>query len=125
MHVPDGILPPLIYGGGYAITVGATAIALRKINQQEDPRAEIPKAALLTAAFFVVSSLLIPMPPPLNSVHLVLTGLMGVMLGWYAFPSILVGLILQFIVVSAWRHHHAWRQRLHHGVASDCLALYF
>ena len=47
----------------------------------------------MTAAFFVVSLIHIPVPP--TSVHLVLNGLMGVLLGYYAFPAILIGLFLQ------------------------------
>lgn len=96
MHVPDGFLPGAVLAGGYAITGVMTAYSLHKINQQEDPRAEIPKAALLTAAFFIASAIRIPVPPV--SIHLLLSGLMGVVLGWYAFPSVLVGLILQFLV---------------------------
>lgn len=96
MHVPDGFLPGVVLAGGYIVTGAMTAYSLRKINQQEDPRAEIPKAALLTAAFFIASAIRVPVPPV--SIHLLLSGLMGVVLGWYAFPSILVGLILQFLV---------------------------
>jgi cobalt/nickel transport system permease protein len=96
MHVPDGFLPGAVLVGGYAVTGLVTAYSLRKINQQEDPRAAIPKAALLTAAFFIASAIRVPVPPV--SIHLLLSGLMGVILGWYAFPSIVVGLILQFLV---------------------------
>ncbi len=98
MHVPDGFLPAAVLAGGYVVTVGVTALALRKINQEEDPRAAIPKAALMTAAFFIASTIRFPAPPPATSIHLILCGLMGVVLGWYAYPAILVGLILQFLV---------------------------
>lgn len=98
MHVPDGFLPPAILAAGYVVTAGVTALSLRKINQEDDPRAAIPKAALLTAAFFIASTIRFPAPPPATSVHLILCGLMGVILGWYAYPAILVGLILQFLV---------------------------
>ncbi|MGB1252690.1 MAG: cobalt transporter CbiM [Candidatus Promineifilaceae bacterium] len=97
MHIPDGILPPLVWGGAYAVTAATTALALRKINQRDDPRAEVPKAALLTAAFFIASSIYVPIPG-LTSAHLLLAGTMGIMLGWYAFPSIVIGLILQAVV---------------------------
>ena len=97
MHIPDGILPPLVWGGATVATIATTAFALRKINQQDDPRAEVPKAALLTAAFFIASSLYIPIPG-LTSAHLMLAGTMGIMLGWFAFPSIVIGLILQAVV---------------------------
>ncbi|MEM7017267.1 MAG: energy-coupling factor ABC transporter permease [Pseudomonadota bacterium] len=58
MHIPDGILPPLVWGGATIATAATTAFALRKINQQEDPRAEVPKAALLTAAFFILNRMM-------------------------------------------------------------------
>jgi len=98
MHVPDGILPPLVWGGAYVVTGAVTAVSLRKINQEEDPRAAVPRAAMMTAAFFVASSIFFPMPPPMTTAHFILSGAMGVMLGWYAFPAILIGLILQAIV---------------------------
>ncbi len=50
----------------------------------------------MAAAFFVASWIHIPVPP--TSVHLVLTGLMGVILGWYAFPAILIGLFFQAVL---------------------------
>ncbi len=96
MHIPDGILPTGVLVGGYAVTGAATWLSLRKINQQENPQAGVPKAALLTAAFFVASWIHIPLPP--TSVHLVLNGLLGVTLGYYAFPAILIGLFLQAIM---------------------------
>ena len=98
MHVPDGFVPTAVLIGGYAITGLVTAYSLRKVNEHEDPRSQIPKAALLTAAFFIASAIRIPMPPPLTSAHLLMSGLMGVVLGYFAFPSILIGLILQFFV---------------------------
>ena len=96
MHIPDGILPMSVSAAGFAISGVATWYALRKINQQEDPQASIPKAALLTSAFFVASWIHIPVPP--TSVHLILNGLLGVVLGWYAFPAILIGLFFQAIM---------------------------
>ncbi|NJL21422.1 MAG: cobalt transporter CbiM, partial [Leptolyngbyaceae cyanobacterium SM1_3_5] len=60
------------------------------------PTAGVPKAALLTAAFFVASSIHIPLPP--TSLHLILNGSLGAVLGAYAFPAILVGLFLQAVM---------------------------
>ncbi len=96
MHIADGILPIAVAAGGYAVTGATTWYSLRKIRQQPDHRAEIPKAALLTAAFFVASWIHIPVPP--TSVHLVLNGLLGVLLGWFAFPAILIGLVFQAVM---------------------------
>ncbi len=97
MHIPDGILPAQVCAAGYAIAAPVTWYSLRKINRQPDPTAGIPKASLLTAAFFVASSIHIPLPP--TSVHLVFNGLLGAVLGYYAFPAILVGLFFQAVML--------------------------
>ena len=96
MHISEGIIPAKICIGGYAITGLITWYSLRQINRQSNPTEGIPKAALLTAAFFVASGIHIPIPPA--SVHLVLNGLLGAVLGWYGFPAILVGLLFQAIM---------------------------
>lgn len=96
MHVPDGILPAPLSLAGYGLT-GLTAwFCLRVINRSSDPTQGIPKAALLTAAFFSASLIHIPIPPA--SVHFVLNGLLGVVLGYYAFLAIMVGLFLQAVM---------------------------
>ncbi len=95
MHITDGILPAPVWIGGYAITGLATWFSLNRIHAQPHPTAGIPKASLLTAAFFVASSIYIPIPPA--SVHLILNGLMGVVLGYYAFPAIVIGLFFQAV----------------------------
>ena len=97
MHIPDAILPPQIYLGGYAVTGLLTWYSLKKINKQGNPAPQIPKAALLTAAFFVGSAIPVPIPP--TSVHLVLNGFLGVVLGYFAFPAILIGLFLQALML--------------------------
>jgi len=96
MHIPDGILPIPVTAAGYAVTAAATWYSVRKINQKENPREDVPKASLLTAAFFVASWIHIPVPPA--SVHLVLNGLLGAMLGYFAFPAILIGLFFQAVM---------------------------
>jgi cobalt/nickel transport system permease protein len=96
MHIPDGILPAAVNVAGYATAGAATWYSLRKINEQENPQEGVPKAALLTAAFFVASWIHIPVPP--TSVHLILNGLLGVVLGYYAMPAILIGLFFQAVM---------------------------
>ena len=96
MHIPDGLLPPSVCISGYAISGGITWFSLRQINRQPDYQQQIPKASLLTAAFFVASLIHIPIPP--FSIHLVLNGMMGLILGYYAFPAILIGLLFQAIL---------------------------
>ena len=97
MHIPDGIIDsPTVLIGGYAITGGVTWYCLHKINRTKNPQEKIPKAALLTTAFFVVNLINIPIPP--SSIHFVLNGLMGVILGYYAFLGILVALFFHAII---------------------------
>ncbi|GAB4279264.1 MAG: cobalt transporter CbiM [Oscillatoriaceae cyanobacterium] len=96
MHISEGLLPAKVCIGGYAIASFLTWYSLRRIERQANPTAGIPKAALLTAAFFVASSIRIPIPPA--SVHLVLNGMLGAILAEYAFPAILVGLLFQAVM---------------------------
>ena len=96
MHISEGILPAQLSISAYGLTSLITWYSLRKINRLPNPQASIPKASLLTATFFVASSIHIPMP--IGSVHLVLNGLLGAVLGYYAFPAILIGLFFQGIM---------------------------
>ncbi|MGP9792086.1 cobalt transporter CbiM [Roseinatronobacter sp. NSM] len=96
MHLPDGIAPVEFALAGYAASGALTALAVSRLNRLPDPRAGIPRAAMLTTVFFAASLVAIPVPP--TSVHLMLSGLMGVMLGWFAMPAIMVGLFLQAVL---------------------------
>jgi cobalt/nickel transport system permease protein len=79
----------LMAGWGATVLVGWAA--LRRIEGSD-----LPKIAVMTSAFFVVSLIHIPLGPA--SVHLVLNGLVGVLLGAGAFPAILLGVTLQAIL---------------------------
>ncbi len=96
MHIPDGMLSAGVCAAGYGLTLLATGYSIKKINQSREPARDIPKASLLTAAFFVASLVHIPVPPA--SVHPLLNGLLGAILGYYAFPAILVALFLQAVM---------------------------
>ena len=100
MHIPDGIVAPQVSIGGYAIAGGLMWYSLKQIEKQTGKDAgknsRIPQASLLTAAFFAASSIHIPIPP--TSVHFVLNGLLGAVLGWYAFPAIAIGLFFQAVM---------------------------
>jgi cobalt/nickel transport system permease protein len=97
MHIPDGIInSPTVLVGSYAATGGITWYSLHRINKQRNPQAKVPKAALLTATFFVINLIHIPVPPA--SLHLVLNGLMGAVLGYYAFPAILIALFFHAVM---------------------------
>ena len=88
MHISEGVLSPGILVSGAALTVAGTAIGLKRIDAEQ-----IPSVGILSAAFFVASLIHVPVGPV--SAHLVLNGLLGFILGWKAFPAILVGLALQ------------------------------
>ena len=57
---------------------------------------EIPRIALMTAAFFVASLIHVPIGP--TSVHLLLNGLLGVIVGRRAPLAVLLGLTLQAVL---------------------------
>lgn len=91
MHIADGVMPLGSLAAGWVGTAVVTGLTLRKV-----PTEELPKAAVMTAGFFVASLIHVPLGP--TSVHLVLNGLVGIVLGWAAFPAILVGLVLQALL---------------------------
>lgn len=96
MHIAEGFLPARVCIVGYAITGLTTWYSLRQIDGDPDTAEHLPKASLLAAAFFAASSIHVPIPPA--SVHFVLNGLLGAMLGYYAFPAILIGLFFQAVM---------------------------
>ena len=91
MHISDGVLSAPILGAGMALAAAGTAVGLKKLKEDK-----IPQAAILSAAFFVASLIHVPIGP--SSVHLILNGILGLMLGWTAFPSILIALLLQGVL---------------------------
>ena len=90
MHIIDGALTNEVIIGGAALCVGGLVMGLRKLDMEL-----IPAAGVLSATFFVAS--LIHVPLGVSSVHLIMNGLAGIILGWAAFPALFVGLLLQAI----------------------------
>ncbi len=93
MHIPEGPLSVSaigigILGTGTALAAAGTAWGLRKMDYER-----VPQVALLSSAFFAASLIHVPLGG--TSVHLVLSGLVGLVLGWAAFPAILIALALQ------------------------------
>lgn len=89
-HIPDGVLSAPVLIGGAAASAALLGVAIRRLDDER-----IPQAAVLSATFFVASLVHIPIGP--TSVHPLLGGLMGLVLGWAAVPAILVGLLLQAV----------------------------
>ena len=91
MHISEGILSlPILIGGGATAIVGI-AVGLKHIDNDR-----IIETSLLSSAFFVASLIHIPVGP--GSVHLVLNGLVGLLLGWAAVPAIATALFLQALL---------------------------
>ncbi len=91
MHISDGVLPVSVAVGGYAVSLGLTVWSARQTRNED-----MPKLAVMTAAFFVASLIHIPFGP--TSVHLIIPGLTGALLGPSAFLSIGLGLLLQSLL---------------------------
>jgi len=93
MHIHEGALSGSPEGiailcAGAAVTAAGTALGLRRMDYER-----VPQVAMLSSAFFVASLIHVPVGP--TSAHLVLNGLAGLILGWAAFPALLVALFLQ------------------------------
>lgn len=91
MHISEGVLSVPVLVAGYGLTVAGTGIGLAKLDADR-----VMTAALLGAGFFVASLIHVPVGP--SSMHLIFTGLLGLMLGWAAFPAVLAGLCLQAVL---------------------------
>lgn len=91
MHISEGILTIPVLAGGAVLTAIGTTIGLKNMDYEK-----IMSTSLLTATFFVASLIHVPVGP--GSVHLVLGGLLGILLGWSCFPAILVALLLQALL---------------------------
>ena len=93
VHISDGFLSWEWLAGGWVGLAVLLFIAMRKVREEE-----IPRIGVLTAAFFVSSS--IHLKVLVTSVHLILNGLVGVVLGRRAPLAITVGITLQYYLVS-------------------------
>lgn len=90
-HIPDGVLSLPVLATATLAGAGGLVLGVRQLGDRD-----IPRTALLAAVFFIASSLAVPLGP--TSVHLLLGGLIGLLLGWKAFPAIFVGLLLQALL---------------------------
>ncbi|MDQ1312086.1 MAG: cobalt/nickel transport system permease protein [Euryarchaeota archaeon] len=75
---------------GFLGTLILLVLSMRRIQIEE-----IPKISLITAALFVASLVHFPIGP--TSVHLIMNGLAGILLGRRAFTGVFVALTLQAV----------------------------
>lgn len=88
MHISEGVLSaPVLIGCGAASAVGV-AIGVAKLDEKA-----MVQTAVVSSALFVAT--LIRVPIGVSSVHLILNGLAGMLLGWRAFPAFAVAFFLQ------------------------------
>ena len=90
MHISEGVLSAPVLVSGGALAAAGTAIGLKKIDYDH-----LARVGILSATFFVASLVHVPIGP--SSVHLIMNGIVGLLLGWAAFPAILVALLLQAV----------------------------
>src|SRR5262245_10589589 len=88
VHILDGVLSVPVLVGGLALAALLALVGASRLRDEE-----VPRLALLTAAFFIASSIRVPVPP--SSVHLLLNAPVGVLLGRRAGLAIPIGLALQ------------------------------
>ncbi len=93
MHISDGVLPTSVALGCYGLTAAINGIVLWRLRDRAE---DLPKIAVVTSSFFVASLIHVPLGP--TSVHLLLPGIVGALLGPAAFVSITVGLLLQSLL---------------------------
>ncbi|MCQ9121042.1 cobalt transporter CbiM [Rodentibacter pneumotropicus] len=93
MHLSEGVLHTPILLAGATLAVIGVAVGLRQLEHER-----LPLAALFAAAFFVASTIHVPVG--IGSVHLILNGMAGLFLGWAVFPAFLIALLLQVLFFS-------------------------
>lgn len=88
MHISEGVLSGQVLAAGAAAALAGTAAGLKKLDYDQ-----MVHVAILASAFFVASLIHVNIGPV--SVHLILNGVVGLLLGVAAFPAILTALVLQ------------------------------
>jgi cobalt/nickel transport system permease protein len=92
VHISDGLLSTAWIGFGFAGMLLLLIPAALRVRPEE-----ISRIGLMTAAFFVSSLIHVRLGPA--SVHLLLTGLLGVILGRRAPLAVAVGLFWQVVLL--------------------------
>jgi cobalt/nickel transport system permease protein len=92
MHIADGVLSTQVMVAANVVAAGGVAGCLRRIDYER-----VPRIGVLAAVFFMASFIHVNIGP--SSVHLLLNGLLGLLLGWAALPALAVALFLQTILL--------------------------
>lgn len=92
MHISDGVLSPYVVGIGWAVALPTLAISVRRLRTEK-----VGTYGVVAAAFFAGSTIHVPVGP--FSMHLMLSGIAGLLLGWGALTVVTVGLLLQALFI--------------------------
>jgi len=82
VHIPDGLMDPIVFGAGWLLTIIAIFISLKIVNKKVDNK-QIPLMAVLAAGIFVGQMLNFPVGGG-TSGHLVGAVMAAVFLGPFA-----------------------------------------
>ena len=92
MHISDGVLSNEVMIACNVIAAVGAGLGLYNLDYEK-----IPRVGVFASAFFVASLIHVNLGP--SSVHLMLNGLLGIILGWAAFPALAAALFLQAIIL--------------------------
>jgi cobalt/nickel transport system permease protein len=92
MHLADAALSTPVMAGTNGLAALAVGLGLRGIDARR-----VPRVGVLAAVFFLASFIRVPIGP--SSVHLLLNGLLGLLLGAAALPALCVALFLQSVLL--------------------------
>lgn len=88
IHVADAVLRPEWWAVGWFLAIGVAIVGCYRLRT-----VELPHLAMVTAIFFMASSVHVPIG--IGRAHLLLIGLVGSLAGWRSGLVILAGLFLQ------------------------------
>jgi len=92
MHISEGVLSTGIIAISTIVLAPLIINSIRKLDPDD-----VSKVALLSALFFVVSTIHLPLG--VTSVHFMMLGIIGIMLGWHSFTALLIALLLQAMLI--------------------------
>ena len=97
MHIPDGLMDPLVALAGWLVALAALALVIRAVNRRLD-EGSVPLMAVLAAGIFVAQMLNFPIGGGTTG-HLVGAALASILLGpWAGMVVILVILLIQCLL---------------------------
>ena len=91
MHIPDGVLSGEIVVATSVLAAAGVGRGLYRLDFER-----VPRIGVLASVFFVGSLIHVSVGP--TSVHLLLVGLLGLLLGWGAFPALAAAFLLQAVL---------------------------